>query len=48
MYTYTVQLMLQLYIMVVNFAALQIFVAYNFKKNSKFTLDCIMRYIAVS
>ena len=33
-YLYT-QLMLELYIMVVNFTALQLFIAYNFRKSSK-------------
>ena len=43
-----IQLMLQLYIMSVNFAALQLFIALKVLKINKFTLDCIVQYIAVS
>ena len=46
-----VQLMLQLCIVVVNCLALQLFLAYNLRKPlkiSKFTLDYIVQYIAVS
>ena len=45
------QLMLKLCIVVVNYSALQLFLAYNLRKLlkiSKFTLDYIVQYIAVS